>query len=46
MNIGAKGAVDLPEKRLKITLRVELFRFLEDILRDVRSRHWIFKKAK
>ena len=44
MNVGAKGSLDIPGKRLKITLRLEMFRFLEDILRDVPITHWIFKK--
>jgi hypothetical protein len=44
LNIGVKGVVDLPGKRLKVRIRLELFRFLEDILRDVPITHWIFKK--
>jgi len=44
MNVGAKGSVDIPGKRVQTTLRLEMFRFLEDILRDVPITHWIFKK--
>ncbi|HVO33902.1 MAG TPA: AsmA-like C-terminal domain-containing protein, partial [Elusimicrobiota bacterium] len=44
MNVNAKGSVDIPGKRLNATIRLELFRFLEDILRDVPITHWIFKK--
>jgi hypothetical protein len=44
MNVGAKGSVNLPGRRLDVTLRLEMFRFLEDILRDVPITHWIFKK--
>jgi hypothetical protein len=44
MNVGFKGAVDMPGKRINSTLRLEMFRFLEDILRDVPLTHWIFKK--
>jgi hypothetical protein len=44
MNIGVKGSVDLPARKVKATLRLEMLRFLEDILRDVPITHWIFKK--
>jgi len=44
MNVDANGSVDIPGKRIKATLRLEMFRFLEDILRDVPITHWIFKK--
>jgi hypothetical protein len=44
MNIGAKGMVDLGGRQVKVTLRLEMLRFLEDILRDVPITHWIFKK--
>jgi hypothetical protein len=44
MNVGAKGWVDVPGKHMDATLRLEMFRFLEDVLRDVPITHWIFKK--
>ena len=44
MNIGAKGSLDIPGRGVKATLRLEMLRFLEDILRDVPITHWIFKK--
>jgi hypothetical protein len=44
MNMGAKGSLDIPARRVDCKLRVEMFRFLEDILRDVPITHWIFKK--
>ena len=44
MNIGVKGALNVPGKRLQATLRLEMFRFLEDILKDVPITHWIFHK--
>ena len=44
MNLGVKGSLDLPGRQMKVTLRLEMLRFLEDILRDVPITHWIFKK--
>jgi uncharacterized protein YhdP len=44
MNLGAKGTLDIPAKRIKTTLRIELFRFLEDLFKVVPITHWIFKK--
>ena len=44
MNIGAKGTVDIPGKHVDLVLRIELFRFLEDILKVVPITHWLFKK--
>jgi len=44
LNVGAVGTLDIPGKRLKTTLRLEMFRFLEDILKAVPITHWIFKK--
>jgi len=44
MNVGAKGSLDVPGRQVKVTLRLEMMRFLEDILRDVPLTHWIFKK--
>ncbi len=44
MNVGVKGTLDIPGKRLSSTLRLEMFRFLEDILKNVPITHWIFKK--
>ena len=44
MNIGAKGSLDIPGRQVKATLRLEMLRFLEDIMRDVPITHWIFKK--
>jgi hypothetical protein len=44
MNLGVKGSLDIPGRQMKATLRLEMLRFLEDILRDVPLTHWIFKK--
>jgi len=44
LNMGARGSVNIPARRIKISLRLEMFRFLEDILKDVPITHWMFKK--
>ena len=44
MNIGAKGSVDMAHQRVKVVLRLEMLRFLEDIFRYVPITHWLFKK--
>ncbi len=44
MNLGAKGSVDIPGARMDAKLRIELFRFLEDVLKVVPITHWIFRK--
>ncbi len=44
MNLGAKGSVDIPAARMDVKLRIELFRFLEDVLKVVPITHWIFRK--
>jgi len=44
MNLGLKGSLDIPGRQMEATLRLEMLRFLEDILRDVPITHWIFKK--
>ena len=44
MNIGVRGSLDIPGRSVETTLRLEMFRFLEDILRDVPITHWIFRK--
>jgi len=44
LNIGAKGNVNIPQKNLHLILRLEMFRFVEDILKQVPITHWIFKK--
>ncbi len=44
MNVGAKGWVDIPNHRMDLIMRLELLRFLEDVLRDVPIIHWLFKK--
>ena len=45
MNMGLKGALDIPKERIDATLRLELFRFLEDVLKVVPVTHWLFKKS-
>ncbi len=44
MNLGFQGKVDIPAQRLDTQVRIELFRFLEDVLKAVPITHWIFKK--
>ena len=44
LNLGAKGTVDLVQEKIKIALRLEMLRFLEDIIKLVPITHWIFKK--
>jgi hypothetical protein len=44
LNLGARGSLNIPGKLMKITLRLEMFRFLEDVLKTVPITHWIFRK--
>lgn len=44
MNIGVTGSLDIPGQTVSAKLRLEMLRFLEDILKFVPITNWIFKK--
>jgi uncharacterized protein YhdP len=44
MNVGVQGSVNMLQKLVDATLRVEMLTFLEDVLKSVPITHWIYKK--
>jgi hypothetical protein len=46
MNMGADGQVDLPGRKIHATVRLQVLRFLEDLLENLSGAKWIFKGNK
>jgi uncharacterized protein YhdP len=44
MNLGVKGSLDIPKENIRAVVRLELFRFLEDVLKYTPVTHWLFKR--
>ena|GEM_PF-4120248 len=41
-NIGIEGVVDIPGQEIDATLRVQFFRLIEDVIRNIPGLKWIF----